>query len=144
MLFTKRLILIFLVVAYGAIGYCEVVTSDGDRIESLSSNLRAPIIRSLGRNAQSAQKIELSADGAIIYYTTDNSDPLVPESCGGMATDNTHQYEAPILLATTTTVKAIACNKGGSDSPSSSKPFKKLKIRRLFRKLPTSEAIRAL
>ncbi len=54
--------------------------------------------------------ISCATEGATIYYTTDNSDPVAPTGVTGT------QYTQPLTISETTTVKAIAIKDGMNNS----------------------------
>ncbi|MGR9106416.1 MAG: extracellular catalytic domain type 1 short-chain-length polyhydroxyalkanoate depolymerase [Gammaproteobacteria bacterium] len=125
----KKSIIILLAAIYGPVGLCGALSDITDQAApSLSTGpLPPPMIRSLGVDSNSLQKVALSAmDNAIIYYSTDGSDPRVAEPCGSPATENTSIFTTPILLSSTTTIKAIACQIGKENSALASKTFNQL------------------
>ena len=54
--------------------------------------------------------ISCATEGATIYYTTDNSDPVAPTGVTGT------QYTQPLTISETTTVKAVAIKDGMNNS----------------------------
>lgn len=75
----------------------------------------APVISPQPQNYQVAQKITLkdSTSGAIIYYTTDGSEPGI----------GSQVYSTPIPVSTQETVRAIAAAPGYSPSPVVGGPY---------------------
>ncbi|MGH8474511.1 MAG: FN3 associated domain-containing protein [Methylococcales bacterium] len=122
----NRMIFVFLITLYAVTGTCNADTDSG--AASPESNvLSPPAFRAVGVDSASAQIVALSSpDGATIYYTTDGSDPGVPENCGSAAADPTQMYSAPIALSQSSTLKAVACKSGAGNSAIASKIYTKL------------------
>lgn len=84
--------------------YCQSVTIE---YELASNKVKAPLLPTSCTFMEDSKTIAITnnTDGAIIYYTTDGSEP---------SADNGIKYESPFTITETTTVKAIAVKEGES------------------------------
>lgn len=84
--------------------YCQSVTIE---YELASNKVKAPLLPTSCTFMEDSKTIAITnnTDGAIIYYTTDGSEP---------SADNGTKYESPFTITETTTVKAIAVKEGES------------------------------
>ncbi len=71
-----------------------------------------PTFSPIGGTYGNTQTVTISCatEGATIYYTTDNSDPVAPTGVTGT------QYTQPLTISETTTVKAVAIKDGMNNS----------------------------
>lgn len=84
--------------------YCQSVTIE---YELASNKVKAPTLPTSCTFMEDSKTIAITNNtvGAIIYYTTDGSEP---------SADNGTKYESPFTITETTTVKAIAVKEGES------------------------------
>lgn len=76
-----------------------------------------PVITPLGGVFDECQRVEITCatEGAVIYYTTDGSEPMT----------SSNRYQDPVVLTETTTIKAMAVKTGMENSEVVSATFQK-------------------